>query len=108
MADRRREYRKIRKQTDIDLQALNDGALRPMLELFRERVEEVQELGQDWAESADNLEEFFPNDERVETAREAADSLEEYASDLEDRLQAFEDALDELVAMIEFDTGAAE
>ena len=79
--------------------------LQELLETLEFAISEAEEVGEEYNESADNMEEYFPNSPLVDEIRERADNCEEWLDELESAKDEVEALIDEWEELTEEEKG---
>lgn len=100
-----------------NIEAVYQG-LQDLADEFDGAAGEAEEVGNDYQESADNLDEYFPGSEQVDEITEKANSCEEYSSllldagsevrELSEQLSSGLASVDEVVSVVDSAETAAE
>lgn len=83
-------------QEDLaDWESKKEHNLQNLSEILDTAINEVEEVGSDYSESANNMEEYFSGSQQVDDINEKAEYCEEWRSELE----SFKDTVDEAVSL---------
>jgi len=85
-------------QDNLKGMKLSVSCFETLLSSLEDAVSTAEDVGCEYEESADNIEEYFPGTERVEEIREKAESCEDWRSELEDVQEKVDSFLEELRA----------